>query len=134
VLTNAADGPAQNWAEGALHILQSFAKHGAPLQEHADWSGRWWGLWGATDLIAMRDKLLVATPGLANPLLDASEIEITGRDEGRIVLAGSFAHHGEQIRRERGADGAVAAIRLAGNRLLPEAELAAELRARYEAG
>jgi CubicO group peptidase (beta-lactamase class C family) len=134
VLTNAADGPAQNWADGALHILQSFAKHGAPEEERADWSGRWWGLWGATDLIALKDKVLVANPGLANPMLDAGEIEITGRDEGRIALAGSFANHGEKVRRERGADDAVTAIRLAGNRLLPEAELAAELRARYEAG
>jgi CubicO group peptidase (beta-lactamase class C family) len=133
VLTNAADGPAQNWAEGAIHILQSFAKHGAPTEAAADWSGRWWGLWGAFDLLAMKDKVLVAAPGLANPVLDASEIGITGPDEGCITLAGSFANHGEPVRIERGADGSVAAIKLGGNRLQPEAVLAAELTARYEA-
>jgi CubicO group peptidase (beta-lactamase class C family) len=133
VLTNAADGPAQSWAEGALHILQRFAKLGAPASELADWRGRWWGLWGAVDLVAIGDRVLVATPGLANPLLDASEITVTGKDEGRIALAGSFAHHGEPARLDRGADGAVTALSIGGGRLLPEAALAAELAARYPA-
>jgi len=132
VLTNAVDGPAQNWAEGVLHILQRFAKDGAPSAGLADWRGRWWGLWGAVDLVAAGDRVLVATPNLANPLLDASEIAITDGDEGRIVLAASFAHHGELARLERGPDGSVAALRLGGGRLLPEPELAAELAARYE--
>jgi CubicO group peptidase (beta-lactamase class C family) len=134
VLTNAADGPAQNWTEGACHILQGFAKFGAPPAEPADWTGRWWGLWGAVDLLATRDRVLVANPALANPLLDASEIELTEPDAGRITLAGSFANHGEPVRRERAPDGAVTAIRLGGTRLLPEAVLAAELQSRYEAG
>jgi CubicO group peptidase (beta-lactamase class C family) len=133
VLTNAADGPAQTWSDGVVHILQSFAKHGAPSRDLADWSGRWWGLWGAFDLLAMADKVLVASPGLANPVLDASEITITGRDEGRITLAGSFANHGEPVRIERAADGSVAAIKLGGNLLQPEASLVTELVARYEA-
>jgi CubicO group peptidase (beta-lactamase class C family) len=132
VLTNAADGPAQNWAEGACHILQTFAKFGAPPVERADWSGRWWGLWGAVDFVATKDRILIAAPGLANPLLDAGEIKITGHDDGRIALAGSFANHGETVVRERGADGSVIAIRLGGNRLLPESVLAAELQSRYE--
>ena len=82
--------------------------------ERADWSGRWWGLWGAVDFLATKDRILIAAPGLANPLLDAGEIEITGHDDGRIALAGSFANHGETVVRERGADGSVIAIRLGG--------------------
>jgi D-alanyl-D-alanine carboxypeptidase len=134
VLTNAADGPAQALADGALHILQRFAKHGAPPADTADWSGRWWSLWGAFDLVALGDRVLLAQPGLANPFLDATEAEITGPDEASIVLAGSFAHHGERLRRERDAQGAVVAIRHGGTRLLPEAAIAAELAARYETG
>jgi CubicO group peptidase (beta-lactamase class C family) len=134
ILTNAADGPAQGWGDGVVQLLQGFAKHGAPSDRAADWSGRWWSLWSAVDLVAMGDNVLVLSPGLANPLADASELEITGPDEGRIALAGSFAHHGEPVRRIRAADGAVAAIKLAGGRLLPEAELAAELEGRYEVG
>jgi CubicO group peptidase (beta-lactamase class C family) len=132
VLTNAADGPAQLWSDGAVHILQSFAKHGAPSKELDDWSGRWWGMWGATDFLAMKDKVLVASPGLANPVLDASEISVTGRDVGRVALAGSFVNHGEPVRIERGADGSVTAIWLGGSRLQPEATLVAELTERYE--
>ncbi|HVJ52951.1 MAG TPA: serine hydrolase domain-containing protein [Aliidongia sp.] len=132
ILTNAADGPAQGWSDGALHIFQRFAKEGAPAAELADWRGRWWGSWGAFDLLAMKDKVLVASPGLTNPLLDASEITVIGPDEGRIALAGSFANHGEPASLERGPDGTVAAVKLGGSRLQPEAELAAELKAKYE--
>jgi D-alanyl-D-alanine carboxypeptidase len=132
VLTNAADGPAQGWSEAALHILQGFAKRGAPAPTTAGWTGRWWSLWGAFDLVPMGDRVLIAAPGLANPLLDASEVEIIGPDEGRIALAGSFAHHGERLRLERDAAGTVIAVWLGGTRLLPEAAIAAELADRYD--
>ncbi len=133
ILTNAADGPAQPWGDGTLHILQSFAKNGAPSAELADWCGRWWSLWAAVDLVPMRDKVMIAAPALLNPMVDAGEITVTGPDRGRISLASSFGNHGEPAGLERGADGQVTAIRLGGNRMQPEAELATELKARYEA-
>ena len=94
VLTNAADGLAHSWLEGALHILRTFALRGAPSRKVSRWSGRWWSLWGAVDLVAVNDRVLVANPSLPNPLLDASEIEVTGTrngaSHGRIVLAGGY--------------------------------------------
>jgi CubicO group peptidase (beta-lactamase class C family) len=131
ILTNASDGPAQGWGDGIVRILQQFAKHGAPSDKVADWAGRWWSLWAALDLVALGDKVIAALPGQMNPFQDASEIEVTGPDEGRIALAGSFANHGETVRRERGANGSVSAVRLGGGTLLPEAALAAELTERY---
>jgi CubicO group peptidase (beta-lactamase class C family) len=53
MLTNAADGWAHLWLDGLVHILQSFSRHGAPARKVKDWTGRWWSLWGAVDLVPM---------------------------------------------------------------------------------
>lgn len=136
ILTNAADGPAQNWVDGAMHILQGFARHGAPTRRSAGWSGRWWSLWGALDLLPVRDRVLVASPALANPLLDASEI-VPGRKapdgtlRGAIVNAAGLANHGEAARIEFDARGRAKAVWLGGIKLIGEKPLAKELEAKY---
>jgi len=70
ILTNASDGWAGFWAEGALHILRRFATRGAPSDKVRHWTGRWWNLWGAADLVPVGDVVLVANPWIF-------------RDEGR---------------------------------------------------
>ena len=55
LIMNAVDGPADQWVEGVLHILATFAKHGAPTDKVRDWTGRWWTLWGAADLVPLGD-------------------------------------------------------------------------------
>jgi CubicO group peptidase (beta-lactamase class C family) len=134
VLTNAIDGWAHLWLDGAIHILRAFARNGAPSGKVADWTGRWWTNWGAFDLVPMGGKVLVAAPALLNPLLDASELAVTGRDRGRIALAGGFASHGEPVRRVRDKKGDIDELWLAGAKLLPEAKIAKELTARYGSG
>jgi CubicO group peptidase (beta-lactamase class C family) len=134
VLTNAADGFAHFWLEGIVHTLRAFRKHGAPDRKLASWSGRWWSLWGAFDLVPMGGKVLVATPSLFNPFLDASEITITAKDKGKITLAPGGGSFGQSVRRTRDKEGEVAELWLAGSRLLPEAEVAREMRERYETG
>ena len=131
VLTNAIDGQAHPWLEGAVHILRCFAKRGAPSRRLRDWTGRWWNLWGVSDLVPVGDRVLVANPEAGDPFADASEIEVQGRDQGRIALANGFASHGEQVRLHRNKKGAVTEVELAGSRLLPEAKLAAEMQVRY---
>src|SRR5580704_13617396 len=49
LLINAVDGLADQWLDGILHILATFAKYGAPNSEVCDWTGTWWTLWGAVD-------------------------------------------------------------------------------------
>jgi len=132
VLTNSADGLAHPWLDGVVHILRCCAKHGVPTRKLAHWSGRWWSLWGAVDLVPVRDKIFVATPALLNPFTDASEITVAARDRGRIALAGGFASHGEQARLVRGGRGKVIEVWLGGAKLLPEATVAREMAARYE--
>jgi CubicO group peptidase (beta-lactamase class C family) len=131
VLTNAIDGWAHAWLEGAIHILQAFAKHGPPTRKVKDWTGRWWSLWNAADLVPMGDKVLVATPATWTPLLNATEIEVTGPSEGRIALTGGYGSQGEPVRCVRNRSG-IAEVHFAGTRVVPEEKLAAEMTARYE--
>lgn len=130
ILTNAADGLANVFLDGAVHVLRRFAVHGAPARRNADWRGRWWSLWGCVDLVPMGSRVLVASPALLDPFTDASEIEVTGRDAGRIVLASGYASHGEGVARKR-RRGRVAEIVLAGARLFDEERAARELEERY---
>lgn len=132
VLTNAIDGLAHPWLDGAMHIFRCFAQGGAPSRRLASWAGRWWTIWGVSDLVPVGDKVLVATPALLNPFLDASELEIAGRDRGRVALAGGFINHGEPVRRVRTARAANAELWLGGVKLVPEAKLRREMEAREE--
>jgi D-alanyl-D-alanine carboxypeptidase len=137
VLTNASDGWSHFWLDGMIHILRGYARNGAPSRRTVGWTGRWWSLWGAIDLVPMKDKVLVAAPVMFNPLMDASEIVVQGRDRrgaalGRIVLAGGFANHGEQVRLVRNARGKAMELQFSGSKMYPEAKIAAELRKKYE--
>jgi hypothetical protein len=114
-----------------LHILRGFATCGAPSRNVSDWSGLWWSSWGATDLVPMGKIVVVANPHAGNPFLDASEVTVAGKDKGRISLAGGYGSHGEPVRRTRDETGAVTELWLAGSKLLPEAQVAAEMQARY---
>ncbi len=131
VLTNADDGLAGPWLDGVVHILRAFAQRGKPTRRAAAWAGRWWGIWGAVDLLPLGDRVLLAAPGWWNPLLNASEVEIFGPDRGRIALASGYGNHGEPVRRVRAKDGRVTELWLAGSKLLPEARMAKEVAGRF---
>lgn len=137
VLTNAADGNPALLLEGVVHILRAFARNGAPKGDlgkaGSGWTGRWWSLWDAVDLVPMGDTVFVAVPGQANPFADVAELRVTGPDEAVIRKAGGFGSHGEAARLVRGRGGKVAAVMMAGGRLVDEAAMGKELRARYAA-
>lgn len=131
VLTNAVDGWAWYLLDGAMHILRVFSARGVASPKLADWTGRWWSTWGAVDLVPMGDVVIAANPLMGNPFLDASELKVTGKDKGRIALAGGYQSHGEGVRRKRDKTGAVTELWLAGTKFQPEARVAAEMAARY---
>ncbi len=126
--------PAASLFEGIARILQMFERHGAPSATLKDWSGRWWSLWEAIDLVALGDKVFVATPSQLNPFAEPSELVVTAPDQAKIVRAGGFMSHGETAALIRGADGKVEAVRIGGSKLLPQQAAAAELRAKYGSG
>ena len=129
IVTNAIDGLAIQWMGGVLQILAKFAKHGAPSEAARDWGGRWWSIWGTTDLVPMGGKVLAANPALPMPFSDASEIAVSGPDDGTITVANGFGSHGEMVKRIRDSDGQVRGLRFGGGTLVPEDRVAAELRA-----
>lgn len=131
VLTNSTDGWAGLWLDGAIYILRSFAERGAPSRRVRDWTGRWWSQWGAVDLVPIGNIVMTAVPGAINPFMDTSELEISGRDAGKIRVAAGYGSHGEPVRRIRNKAGAVTDIWLAGSNLKPEKFLNAELERRY---
>ncbi|MBV8772116.1 MAG: beta-lactamase family protein [Deltaproteobacteria bacterium] len=128
VLTNAVDGPASAWLDGIVHILATSAAHGVPSKSVRDWTGRWWSIWGAVDLVPMGRHVMIGAPALLTPFLDGSRISVSGHDRGRIDLAPGFASRGEPVKRVRSNRGDVDELWLGGNRLLPEAEFVAELK------
>jgi len=133
VLCNSLDGFSWPWTDGMLQILQAFAKHGAPGAKTRDWAGRWWSLWGPTDLVPMRDKVFAVSPGLAAPFTDATELTVQRRDQAVMSLANGYASHGEGARLARDAAGTVKEVWLGGSCNRPETVVARELRRRYKA-
>ena len=131
VLTNATDGWAGYWMDGVISILRTFAARGVPTRRVRDWSGRWWSAWGALDLVPMGSIVVGASPHAGNPFLDATELEVTGRDSGRIRLSGGYQSHGELVRRTRNKNGAVTELWWSASRLRPERRVAAELERQY---
>ena len=108
-----------------------FARNGAPSRRVKDWSGRWWSLWGAIDLVPMGDKVLTIMPGFPSPFTDADEIAVSGRNTGRIALANGYGSHGEPVRCLRAKSGQITALWLGASKLLPAARAAREIEARY---
>lgn len=133
VLTNAIDGLAHPWLDGVVHILKAFSEQGAPSPATQDWSGRWWTIWGAGDLVPGENKVLCANPALFTPFLDAPEIEIEGQDRGRITRASAFNSPGEPARLIRDGAGRIESVWLGGGQAIAEEALRAEMLERYGA-
>ncbi|MEK9283487.1 beta-lactamase family protein [Bradyrhizobium sp. ISRA442] len=131
ILSNSIDGAAPIWMDGAMQILRTFQTRGAPHRRVRDWTGRWWTIWGATDLVPMGNRVLVANPQFNNPFMDAAEIEVTGRDTGKLASAAGYASHGEPVRRIRDGRGKVSDIWLAGANVKSQAVVAREIARRY---
>jgi D-alanyl-D-alanine carboxypeptidase len=131
VMTNCLDGFANIFIEGILGILRVFAARGAPSAATRGWTGRYWSLWGAFELVPVKDRVLVAMPGAFAPLAAAPEIEPNGAATGMIVKGSGFGSVGEPARLVRDGKGRVKEFWLGGVKLLPRRAFEAEARARY---
>jgi D-alanyl-D-alanine carboxypeptidase len=131
VLTNAIDGLAHSWLDGVVHILKRFSEEGPPSSATESWTGRWWSIWNAGDLVPVGGKVLCANPALFTPFLDAAEITVEGPDLGRVSRASGFNSPGETARLVRNGAGVVESVWLGGANLVTEEALRAEMTARY---
>ncbi len=132
ILTNAADGMSSAWCDGVIHILRAFEDGGAAKARTVDWTGRWWSLWGAVDLVPFADHVRIAAPGLLNPFAGTGTIEVTGRDQGIMRKSSAFASPGEGARLVRGRNGKVREVWLGAFKLQPKSRIVAELKRRYD--
>jgi D-alanyl-D-alanine carboxypeptidase len=132
VLSNAIDGFAIFWVDGIAHILETMAAGGAPAEKTRGWNGRWWSIWGTTDLVAVGGRLRAAFPASFKPFEGGTTIELTGEDTGRIARGSGFGAVGETVRLLRDDDGMPRALVFGGSRLLPEQFLAREMTERYD--
>ena len=81
LVTNAIDGPAAIWVGGVAEILRRFAREGAPARRLADWTGRWWSIWRALDLVPIEQRGHdVTVLGLVEQL--AHHHPVAGEDPG----------------------------------------------------
>jgi CubicO group peptidase (beta-lactamase class C family) len=134
ILSNSIDGWAPIWMEGCFHILRAFKSRGGPDRRVRGWTGRWWTIWNAVDLVPMGNRVVVGNPHMVSPFMDAPEIEVTGRDTGRITSAPGYASFGEAVRRSRSKSGKVSDFWLAGVNFKTERALSAEIERRYAKG
>ena len=131
IIVNTVDMPPILLVDGVISFLRACALNGAATLVTSRWSGRFWSIWGAVDLLPVGDRVLVTQPAQLSPLLDAVELIDVGETTARIGKAHGFSSHGEGARLELDADGRPGALWLGGSRLLPEAPMAAEVRQRF---
>ncbi len=133
ILTNANDGLAETWSEGIIEIFKTFKCHAPPRGRTLAWSGRWWNLSEAIDLVAFRDRVLVASPDRIRPFAAADEISVAEEDRGTISLSGGYGSHGEPARLVRDPDGSLREVWLGGERLVQEDRIKEEFNRKYMA-
>ena len=133
IIVNAVDAAPIALVDGVISILRACAQNGAATAVTSNWSGRFWSIWGAVDLLPVGDRVLVMQPAQLSPLLDAVELIEVGETTARIGKAHGFSSHGEGARLELEPDGRCRALWLGGSRLLPETAMAAEVQQRFRA-
>ena len=132
ILTNAADGMSSPWCDGVIHVLRAFKEGGTAKTRTGDWTGRWWSLWGAVDLVPFAEHVRIAAPGSLNPFAGTGKIDVTGHDQGILRESSAFASPGEGARLVRGRDGKVREIWIGAFRLQPRSRVVAELKRKYD--
>lgn len=131
VIVNAPDVVPATLVDGVIEILRQFRTRGAPAGHLAGWTGRWWSMWGAIDLLPIGDRVVAAVPGQLNPFFDASEIVDVKGNDAVVGKAPGIANYREAVRFETDKRGKPVALWLGGIRLVPEDVAAAELRKAY---
>jgi D-alanyl-D-alanine carboxypeptidase len=132
VLCNANDGASYPWVDSLISILTTFRQYGAPGKREAAWAGRWWNMWGASDLVPMGKVVCQVVPGL-NPPFDGNNTEITvkGKDHGVVSKTSAYNHPGEGVRRVRDGKGLPSELWIGSSRLVPKDAMLAEVVPRY---
>jgi CubicO group peptidase (beta-lactamase class C family) len=136
VLTNAIDGPAEALATGVVELINRANKTAttpAPEELPADvdlsrFTGRFFSLWGAIDIVKLGDELVALTPDLLPPTLDVIELEVVDDRTLRIAKAAGYSSPGERVAFEFDEGGRISQVQFAGSRFLPLADYETRLK------
>lgn len=127
VLTNAIDGPAEALASGVVELINRANKAArqpsdAPIPADVDlgrFTGRFFSLWGAIDIVKLGDQLVALTPDMLAPTLDVTELEVVDDETLRITEAAGYSSPGERVAFDFDDAGRVSQVQFAGSRFLP---------------
>jgi CubicO group peptidase (beta-lactamase class C family) len=124
-LTNAADGPATALTSGMAGIVNR-AMESEPPPEAGEravdldrFTGRYWSLGGALDVVRFGGQLLALAPEGPDPVDPAAELTVVGPDELRISKALGFGSPGERVRFSFDEGGRVRRMRWAAATMCP---------------
>jgi D-alanyl-D-alanine carboxypeptidase len=120
VLTNAADGPASELSAGIVRLLDRAQEATPGGSDRQRYTGRFFALSSAVDVVRFGDQLLGLDPEAPNPVAQTVRLEPEGEGTLRIQEAPGFASPGERVEYQFDADGKSSAIRWAGSRMVPE--------------
>lgn len=129
VLTNAIDGPAQSLAAGVVKLINrataaSGSQDSGPAKAAAGsdldrFTGRFFSLWGALDVVRFGHQLFATHPEMLDPTIDVSELEVVDAHTLRISKASGYASPGERVAFEFDELGRPAVVQFAAGRFLP---------------
>jgi CubicO group peptidase (beta-lactamase class C family) len=140
VLTNAADGPAEELASGILRILDKARELSGKLPltsgltnsaaltppekpsyevDLNSFTGRFAGLWGVIDVTVLGGKLYATTPVMPTPLVQASELAVVDADTLKIMDGSPYGSVGEYYRYNRDSDGKIVSVSAGGGLAWP---------------
>ncbi|MDZ7744590.1 MAG: serine hydrolase domain-containing protein [Candidatus Saccharibacteria bacterium] len=100
VLTNCIGGPAENTAKGIYGIFDYFNDNmtsSKPKHDLAKFEGRFAGLWGVSEMVAVGDKLVSIHPGAWQPFSSLEELEYVDGKTLRVTNASSFSSEDELV-------------------------------------
>ena len=126
VLTNAVDGPAAELAAAFFTVLALALDRGAdvpPVPDGVDpqrFAGRFATLWGAADVAAFGDRLLLLGTDQDDPADHAEPLAVVDAGTLRFTGRSGYGSPGEPVPYTFAADGSVSTVRLgSGNTYVP---------------
>jgi len=113
VLTNCIDGQAVQLAQAFVKLLDRAASEpAAPADvDLRRFTGRFSNLWGVQDIVVLGGRLFAIDPTEADPVEEASELEVVDERTLRISERNGYGSHGEPMVFEFDAEGNITSVR-----------------------
>ena len=118
VFTNAIDGPALGMATAAIKLVDLArrsepdpAAAGAGAVDLDTFCGRFASLWSVYDIAVLGGRLYQLSPGLIDPTLAPTRLEVVNSDTLRIADTVGYGSRGETMTFDRDADGSIRSVR-----------------------